>query len=277
MGIKSNLLFSSYRTMKRAGYFTLRNSLTPYASILMYHRINNYDPECLSTCVDVFEETLAILRDSYNVIPLPTLVDLISRRDAIKPGTVVITFDDGYRDNILVAAPLLRKYNLPATFFVTSQYIGTNRIFPWDTQSSVKHELMSWDEVRELSRMGFEIGGHTANHVNLGTVELDEADKEISMSKGKIEDEIGRQITSFAYPFGGRDYIRKDIIPIIKKAGFKCCCSGYGGKVTKYSDPFALSRSVVYQTSIELFMEIDNFVTYIDGKTKIRLWEQHDG
>jgi peptidoglycan/xylan/chitin deacetylase (PgdA/CDA1 family) len=243
----------------------------------MYHRVKDNDPDCLSTPVDVFEETLATLNERYRIVPLSSLVDSLSHKQKIDPGTVVITFDDGYRDNFLVAAPLLQKYQLPATFFVTSQYINTDRVFPWDAESGIRHELMNWDEVRELSRMGFEIGGHTSTHVNLGTVTFDEAEREIAGCKEKIEKEIGGKITLFAYPFGGRDCIRDEVIPIIRNVGFKCCCSGYGGKVSDTSDLFALRRVPVYQTTTETFMEIDNFMTYVDGKTRMHITAFNNG
>ena len=277
MSIKRKLLFSAYKAASTIGFFSIRNASSPYGSILMYHRVNDYDPDCLSTPISVFEETLLALKDKYRVVPLSLLLDRISEKRNIEPGTVVITFDDGYRDNFLIAAPLLRKYQLPATFFVTSQYTGTTRVFPWDAQSSIDHPLMNWDEVRELYRMGFEIGGHTSNHVNLGIVPLDEAKQEIFESKEKIEEEIGDRITAFAYPFGGRDCIRDEILPIITAAGYRCCCSGFGGKVNKDSSLFNLSRVPVYQTTTEMLMEIDNFMTYCDGKMRIHFTASDTG
>jgi peptidoglycan/xylan/chitin deacetylase (PgdA/CDA1 family) len=277
MNIRRQLLFSAYRIASTIGVFSVRNASSPYASILMYHRVKDDDPDCLSTPIDAFEETLATLKQRYRTIPLSSLVERLSHKQKIDSGTVVITFDDGYRDNFLTAAPLLRKYQLPATFFVTSEYINTSRIFPWDAESSIRHELMNWDDIRELSRMGFEIGGHTSNHVNLGTVTFDEAEREIAGCKEKIEREIGKEISLFAYPFGGRDCIRDEILPLIRNAGFSCCCSGYGGKVSDTSDPFALNRVPVYQTTTEMFMEIDNFVTLVDGKTRIHITAFNNG
>lgn len=67
----------------------------------MYHRVKDGDPDCLSTPISVFEETLLVLKDKYKVVPLSSLVDSISQKRNIEPRTVVITFDDGYQDNIL--------------------------------------------------------------------------------------------------------------------------------------------------------------------------------
>ena len=269
MNLDRRLLTAAYLTAKGLGLFYVMNKISPYASILMFHRVNDHDSDCLSVRVRVFDEMLQILKNDYHVISLSELVNSVSAGREIEEGTVVITFDDGYKDNFSCAAPLLKKYGLPATFFITSRYIGTDRVFPWDQNNTSYNSVMNWDEVRELCRMGFDIGGHTLNHVNLGIVPIDEARREIVESKQGIETEIGRKITSFAYPFGARDCIRDDIYPIIREAGFTCCCSGYGGKVTLQSDPFRLNRVVVYQTTDEMLMEIDNFMTYFDGRMRL--------
>jgi peptidoglycan/xylan/chitin deacetylase (PgdA/CDA1 family) len=268
MNIKRKLVIAAYHAARACGLITMQSERHPYASILMFHRVNDYDSDCLSVRVKVFEEMLQMFRNEYNVISLSALIEALTTGQKIKKGSIVITFDDGYRDNFLFAAPLLAKYGLPATFFVVSDYIGSNRVFPWDLDNPTHNPPMNWDEIRELSRMGFEIGGHTSNHLNLRNASIEEAQREIVESKKKIEDEIGQKITLFSYPFGGKDDMRDEIYPIIREAGFTCCCSGYGGKVTSKTDIFKLNRVVVHQSAIEMRMEIDNFLSYMDGRMR---------
>ncbi|MFD2247980.1 polysaccharide deacetylase family protein [Pontibacter ruber] len=78
-----------------------------------------------------FEQQLQVLKAGYRVLPLKELAERV-RRKKLRCNTVAITFDDGYADNYVVAKPLLEKYNLPATFFVTSGNIGTEAEFWWD-------------------------------------------------------------------------------------------------------------------------------------------------
>ena len=80
---------------------------------------------------------------------------------------LVITFDDGYRDNHDVAAAELTLRRLPACFFVTTELVGTRVAPAWATSGGVKPVWMSWDEVRGLAARGFEIGSHTMTHVDL--------------------------------------------------------------------------------------------------------------
>ena len=103
---------------------------TRRATILSYHRVNDdRDPffPCLPTAV--FERHMAYVARAYRVLPLDELVDRL-RRDDVPPNALAITFDDGYRDNLTHAAPILARYRLPATVFVATGFIGTSAV-PW--------------------------------------------------------------------------------------------------------------------------------------------------
>jgi len=103
------------------------------ALVLMYHRIHKplTDPWDLSVSPDNFEAQLRYLKSEYTIISANELVQqLIS--GTLKKRSVVLTFDDGYRDNFETAKPLLEKYSVPATFFITDSYLGSGQSFWWD-------------------------------------------------------------------------------------------------------------------------------------------------
>jgi len=272
INIKRRLLYGSYKFLKNIGYIRIKNIFKNYATILIFHRVNDFDSDPLTTPTPVFKNVVKVLRNNYKICSLQDLIMRIKNKETLDPKTVVITFDDGYKDNLLNAVPILKKYNIPATFFITSGYINTDNTLSWDKKSVVKHPLMTWDEVRELVRMGFDIGAHTVNHINLGEASLDTARKEITRCKSHIEMEIDKEINTFAFPFGKRNCIRDEVIKIIKEVGFDCCCSAYGGKVTKDTDLYNLYRIPMYPNTIELLMELDNFMIYFEGKMNINLW-----
>ncbi len=238
------------------------------ASVLIFHKINDHDKSVITASTTLFEQVVETLAGDYNVISLESLIERLEEKKKITRKAVVITFDDGYEDNSLYGAQILKKYNIPATFFLTTGYVGTKRHFPWEEGAKETKSMMDWNEVRELAKMGFDIGGHTMNHVNLGEVSLDETEREIRGCKEKIEDEIGQEVNKFAYPFGGKNAMREEVVELVKKAGFMCCCSGYGGKVANGSDPFHLQRIGMYPNVIELLMEIDNVHTFINGRMR---------
>lgn len=103
------------------------------ALVLMYHRINTptTDPWSLSVSPKNFEQQLQFLINNYSII---TTHELARQLDSgkIKNRSVALTFDDGYLDNYIVAKPLLEKYSVPATFFITDSYITNKQSFWWD-------------------------------------------------------------------------------------------------------------------------------------------------
>ena len=124
-------------------------------------------------------------------------------------------------------------------------FIGTDRVAPWDNEAGIESQWMSWDDVRALGGSGFEIGAHTVNHVDLGTTALNEASVEIAESKRRLEDELGRKITMFSYPFGRADQITEENRGVVRDAGFSCCFSAYGGTVGPQDDPYRLERTPI--------------------------------
>ncbi len=110
------------RTGRRSGGF-----------ILLYHRVGESptDPQQLAVTPAHFAEHLQVLRDYGRAIPLRQLSDALRERSPLC-GNPVLTFDDGYADNLHYAKPLLERYDTPATVFVTSGRVGTDGEFWWD-------------------------------------------------------------------------------------------------------------------------------------------------
>lgn len=105
----------------------------PPPMVLLYHRVatDPVDAQLLAVTPQHFEEQLAVLRSECRIVSLADLLDEAGRGE-VTPGTAAVTFDDGYRDNLLHALPLLEKYRCPATLFVTSGMLGAETEFWWD-------------------------------------------------------------------------------------------------------------------------------------------------
>ncbi len=117
----------------RQVYYKLKHKLREPSLILMYHRIAAPETDAwhLAVSPENFEQQLKVLQKNYKVVSLQALYKQYFLRPFQKK-CIAITFDDGYLDNFLVAGPLLEKYKMPATFFVTSKNIGSERYFWWD-------------------------------------------------------------------------------------------------------------------------------------------------
>ena len=207
--------------------------------ILTYHSFD-YGKGLLSVAPENFERQMRYLKDKgFNVIPLDELVAGIKNRRRFTHNTVVITIDDGYKNNFIYAFPILKKYGFPATIFLVTNRIGTDAGF------------LSWDEVKEMSKHNISFGGHTKNHVYLPS--LDKKDvlwDEISGCKKAIEEHVGTPVDYFCYPLGG---FTEEAKRLVKKAGFKGACT------TNHGDDDILDRIDLYEL---LRISVRNFNPY---------------
>lgn len=130
-----------------------------------------------------------------------TVAELADRLDGDPPpaGLAAITFDDGLRSNYTTALPILARLGIPATVYVTTGLIGGRS--PW-VGSAIEGQMLNEDEIRELAAAGWEIGAHTDTHADLSTLDYASCRDEIERSRAALEQLTGRDIETFAYPFG---------------------------------------------------------------------------
>ena len=236
------------QSIKRlAGHTLFKAPLTRYllrdsGVVVAFHRVQPASgPDTLTLGVREFQRYCTFFAQRFNVIPLQELVSRMERKQTLD-RTLAITFDDGYQDNYRYAAPVLEKLSLPATFFVVTRWLGTDTVAWWDREQQTRYPWMTWDEVRTLESRGFEIGGHTQTHVDLGVVSRCVARAEVFGTRDDLERELGSRPRSFAYPYGQRRHMTEGNRAIVRDAGFRCCCSAFGGVNTAGDDPFRLRR-----------------------------------
>ena len=215
--------------------------------IVMFHRVDDASPDNhLVHSSSKFEEYCEFFRKHFRVVPLSEQVAACNAGNAADlGGTLSITLDDGYRDNFEVAAPILRRLNLPATFFVVTGFVGTQTVAPWDRHLLRQPGWMDWDQLRTLASQGFEIGCHSDSHLDLGTADPVTVRADLQLSKRKLEEQLGRPAQLFAYPFGGPDNISDVSLKLVRETGFRCCLSAYGGANALSANPFNLKRIVI--------------------------------
>lgn len=210
--------------------------------VVLFHRVDGRLAGNPLSCSEAeFRTWCTFFKDHFNVVRLGDFVQRM-RAGVSVGGHLCITFDDGYLDNYTAAAPELSRQGLPAAFFVSTGFIGSNTVPWWDRGLATPPRWMSWDNVRELSGAGFEIGAHTINHVDMGKVAEAEAEREVLGSCARLEAELGRKPAHFAYPYGSREHINAANHRVVRRAGFLSCFSAYGGLVSEGDDPLAIQR-----------------------------------
>lgn len=227
--------------------------------IVAFHRVEDRLPEDgLTRNSRDFESFCRFFKTHFDVTTLDDVVTRLEQKKSIA-GTVAITFDDGYLGNFEVAAPILKKLGLPATFFVATRFIGSDVVPWWDRDLPFQPGWMTWDHVRELDREGFEIGAHTKTHVDLGVIDGEAAEEEIRGSRDDLRTELGREATLFAYPYGQVKNMIEPNRERIKRAGFRCCVSCHGGLAEANDDPFRLHRVPIspwYRTPEQMTFDV---------------------
>jgi peptidoglycan/xylan/chitin deacetylase (PgdA/CDA1 family) len=225
--LKSMLKKGMKQTARLAGPILPRAGET---RILTWHSIGRRGHE-MNVSPENFRLQVEMLAVIGPVIPLEDAAEG-------KPG-IALTFDDGYRDNLLHAAPILADHGFPATVFMVAGAMGG--ILPHDAGAEAAR-LMTASELRELSAMGFEIGSHTMTHRRLSALALAEQEEEITRSRRLLEDTLGKAVTAFAYPFGSALDYTAETRALVKKAGYRLAVSNRYGVNAADADPWTLRR-----------------------------------
>lgn len=299
----------------------IKNKFDAPTIVLLYHRVADLetDPQLLAVSLKNFEEQMQYLKENY---PILRFEDDWGK---VEKPSVVITFDDGYLDNYLNAKPILEKYQIPATIFVASGNIGSDKEFWWDDleriillnnhlpeqykvetsqgsllmnfrgsksifesymklhpllksvqveereaviqelENNLKPNLsyralyrtMNETELREMDQSPYiTLGGHTVSHTALAIQSAEVQEEEIFSSKARLESIMGHEITTFSYPFGGKNDYTKETVRIVREAGYKKVASNFPGQIHSSDTNFyEYPRQLVRNWDIETFKD----------------------
>jgi len=166
-------------------------------TILIYHRVGARTSVSVDLPTALFDEQVGWLAEHANVLTLTDAADLLA---AGAPPTdtrphVVVTFDDGTADFVDEALPVLHRHQVPATYYLATDFVDRQRPFPDDGQP------MSWGAAAEAVASGLvDIGSHTHTHALLDRIDPAEAVAELDRSIASVEDHLGVTPLHFAYP-----------------------------------------------------------------------------
>jgi peptidoglycan/xylan/chitin deacetylase (PgdA/CDA1 family) len=214
--------------------------------VLMYHKVNDLPGNRMSMPTGLFAEQMAQLRElGYTVVDLDAVLAHYVEGAPLPPGAVLITFDDGYRDNLRNAAPVLHAQGYPAVQFVPIGYVGDRLPLPHEEHlaaNGVLNPTVEWEEIRELEQLGVRIESHGISHRPLADLELDEAVREITISKLRLEERLGRPVRAFSYVKGSEAHYKQVHLSLVRQAGYDVPFTAVSGANSPASDPLQLRR-----------------------------------
>jgi peptidoglycan/xylan/chitin deacetylase (PgdA/CDA1 family) len=186
-----------------------------------------------------FAAQMTYLRENgYRCLSLSGAAEYLAPDRAVPSRAVVLTFDDGYRDFLEDAYPIIREYGFGATVFVVTGAVGGLSRWPGNPE----FPLMSWQEIRELHRVGIEFGSHSMTHLRLTRISSAAAEQEVRNSRGTLEDRLGTKVHGFAYPYGSWS---PAVERLVEQAGYRVACSMLQGNLQTPRRRFRLKRIAV--------------------------------
>lgn len=325
------------------GYYRWRRARLPHdrAVILIYHHVTGraegadrrWAPFQRGVPQARFDRQMRFLRRAMTPVPLREVVAAVRERRALPPRAVAVTFDDGYSDNFTAAYPILKKYDIPATVFVSTAFIESSQAFWWDQVYAIlRHApgsmlersvlttiagsakprypltshaarahaaddvialfrdlpiderrvameklrcglglapdaagetppMMTWADLREMSRNGVAIESHTHTHPILGLNDADVVEEELATSKRLIEKHVEQPVEGLAYPDGRRGTYGDDTKRIAQATGFRFGCIAEPTRVGPGTDLFSLGRMPLGNVPFPVFVR-DLLVVY---------------
>ena len=230
--------------------FSTQETIIP---ILTYHNFTSDESSSYKINIDKFTNQMEYLANhDFSVISMSELVAGLTS-DVLPCKPVVITIDDGYKSTYTLAYPILKKYHFPATLFIYTDFIEKN-----------SHSL-TWGEIREMTENNIEIGSHTISHCNLIKLKEKETNenylnrirREIFLSKEILENEIGKEVQFFAYPYG---IYSPQVTQLVIQADYKGIFNVNSmNSINTDFKLFSLNRQIIFgQNSLNSLIQILN-------------------
>lgn len=212
--------------------------------ILCYHQFTAADKAThqLELAAEVFEQQMRYLLDNgYEFLSFAQVQTILAGDQPIPEKSVVITIDDGYRSVYDVAWPILKKYQIPATLFIYTDFIGAPA-------------ALNWAQVREMKASGFiEIESHGKSHSSLSVLPEDSSEaayiarlqQEMSGTRRVFKKQLGEAPRFLSYPYGNSSVLASEAA---QSAGIALAATVTRGDNTTFADPYLLHRTMIYDS-----------------------------
>ena len=213
-----------------------RTASSPRVRVLMYHRFRDARRDPFSVRPEEFERQMRWLAEQQLAVSADDLAAFIAGRRSLPDGSVVVSVDDGFRDFLTEALPIMRKHGIPGICFVPVAEIANG------SGSDGADDRLTWADLDTLSAAGIAIGSHSYEHRSLGRMSRDDAYEQARRSRTELEHHLGRPIEAFAYPFGTRADYSDATRVALHEAGYAHAFVTQHGAVARGCDPLTIPR-----------------------------------
>ena len=213
--------------------------------VLMYHRVLPDSANAPAHGIWIRESTFAHQLDSlqrrgFETITFRDYSEFLDGKKPLPHRPVILTFDDGYVDNYACAFPLLQKVGFRAVIYTVTD--SERRMNFWDTDD-ITAPLMTVAQMKELHHAGIEFGSHTVTHPRLPDIDQESVRRELVTSKQHIEEMLGSEVLSFAYPYGA---LNSSVKKMVAEAGYKFAVAADSGPLMFHEDFLEIRRTQVF-------------------------------
>ncbi|AHF06079.1 polysaccharide deacetylase family protein [Desulfitobacterium metallireducens] len=194
--------------------------------VLMYHSISTIPGNNLGVPVEQFAEEMKWLKSQeYTTLSLEDFYQALVNNKPVPEKPILITFDDGYSDNYQSAWPILHENGFSATFFIITNSVGP--------------DMMTWEQLTELTNQGNSIASHTQTHPDLSIISSQQLEKELVLSKKDLENHLGGNVEALCFPSSRYNTKTLEMMP---RLGYKLGFTTNPGRVHLGDNPLTLKR-----------------------------------
>ena len=194
--------------------------------VLMYHSISSKYDNSICVSQKQFRKQMEWLRDNgYHAVSTDEFYDALADNGALPEKPVLITFDDGFKDNYKTAWPILKEFGFIGTFFVVTGKIDSYNL--------------DWEDLKQLIENGNTIGSHSVTHRDLSSLSAAQQEKELRESKRTLEEGLGTTVKAFCFPYGKYN---KTTLALLPELGYSLSFTTRSGKVCFGDDEYLLKR-----------------------------------
>ena len=227
--------------------------------VLMYHRFEDERFPSTSISSKNFQNHIKYLKENnFNILPISDLVLFFNKKYDIPEKSVFLTIDDGYKSFYENAYPILKKYKLPFSLFLSTKFVSSEK----------NSDFMNWEMIQELSKNKGEILNHTHSHPKLLELQINEVKKEFDLAEKEIISKIGRLQRVVSYPYGESSH---QIQELVKEMGYDIGFSQHSSPIHINENKLALPRFAINDEfgKMKRFSQIVNSKALIVSNLKI--------